>query len=221
MTVEVLALAAGGIAGLGFMFARDFRREKSRRKSVFENCRGLLEQAELRQDGADFPVLSGSRGGWRVELHPLADTIQLRKLPVLWLLVTVYRPLPVGGVFDMMVRPANTEFYSPHGKLPQVMPTPAGWPEDAVLRSDRPEAFTPLVDRMDPHVAEFTADGRTKEILISPKGLRLVWRLDESQRGHYLVTRQPLFEAARVPRDLIDCLLDRVIALGDDLAGAA
>lgn len=221
MTMDVIALAAGGVAGLGFMFARDFRREKSRRRSIFDNCRGLLDQGELRQDGPDFPVLSGSRDGWRVELQPLADTIQLRKLPVLWLIMTVYRPLPVSGAFDMMVRPANTEFYSPHASLPHVMPTPSGWPEDSVLRSDNPEAFTPLLDRMDPHVTDFTADGRAKEILVSPKGLRLVWRLDESQRGHYLVTRQPLFEAAQMPRDLIDCLLDRVIAMGDDMASVA
>lgn len=216
----LIALAAVGIALLGWIYLRDLRRTRQRRRSVFENCRGLLEDAVLTRQGMDYPVLSGQRDGAQVELRLLPDTIQLRKLPVLWLLVTVRRNVAVRGAFDMLLRPSNTEYYSSHDKLPEVIPTPGDWPEDAVIRTDQPDAITPLIARLHPHVKALTADGRCKEIFFSPRGLRLVYRIDESQRGHYLVTRQPLFENEVLDRATVGMLIARALELAETIEQA-
>ncbi|WP_206456290.1 hypothetical protein [Aurantimonas marina] len=210
-------MAAAGSAALGWMYHRDRTRMIAHRRSVFEACRGLLDDAELSQDGADYPRLAGCRNGVPVELRLLADTIQLRKLPVLWLLVTIQQPVKVAGVFDMMIRPDNSEYYSPHDRLRTVLPTPVGWPDDAVVRCDRPEAVAPLLDHLTPHVCAFTGEGRGKELFVAPRGLRLAYRVDESRRGHYLATRQPLFDNDRLDRDMVESVIARGFALAADL----
>jgi len=216
-TAVVLVVAAVAGAALVWMYRQDLRRASARRRSAFEQCRGLLDDAVLTQDGQDYPTLAGYRDGVQVELRLLADTIQLRKLPVLWLLVTLRRPVRVEGAFDMMLRPDNSEYYSAHDRLRQVVPTPRDWPEEAVLRTDTPGMTSALIARLDSHVRAFAANGRGKELFLSPKGIRLVYRIDESQRGHYLVTRQPLFEHDRLERATAAMLIDRAFAIARDL----
>lgn len=213
----VLAVAAAGSAALGWMYRRDRRCEIARRRSLFDECRGLLDGAELCQDGADYPSLAGRHEGFPVKLRLLADTIQLRKLPVLWLVATIRRPLRVAGAFDMMIRPDNTEYYSPHERLRTVLPAPSRWPEDAVVRCDRADVIAPLLDSLTPHVEAFTGDGRGKELFFSPRGVRLVYRVDESQRGHYLATRQPLFQRDRLERVIVESVIARGFSLAADL----
>lgn len=220
MSAGVLALAAGGIGALGWMHNRDLRRAKLRRRSVFDDCRGILEDAELSHVGDGYPELHGRYAGFPTELSLISDTIQLRKLPVLWLLVTVHRPLAVPGVFDMMIRPSNAEYYSPHGSLTETLVNQPGWHEHAVIRSDNAAAIRPLLPRLQPHIESFLADERGKEVLVTPKGIRLVWRVDESQRGHYLALRQPLFEKDRVPRNEVEALLSKAALLADDIERA-
>jgi len=212
------AAAAAGSAALGWMYHRDRTRVIAHRRSVFEECRGLLDDAELSQDGADYPRLTGRRDEVPVELRLLADTIQLRKLPVLWLLVTIRHPLKIAGVFDMLIRPDNSEYYSPHDRLRTVLPAPPDWPADAVVRCDRPDAVAPLLDRLTPHVRAFTEEGRGKELFLAPRGLRLVYRVDESRRGHYLATRQPLFDNDRLARATVEDLIARGFALAADMS---
>lgn len=171
MTGAAFAVAAAASAGLGWMYRRDRRQAAAGRRAAFDDCRGLLEGAELLQDGPDYPALTGRRGGYPVELRLLADTIQLRKLPVLWLIATIRRPLKAGGVFDVMVRPDNTEYYSAHDRLRHVLRTPSDWPEQAVARCERPEIIAPLMDLLGEHVRGFFADGRGKELFLAPRGL--------------------------------------------------
>jgi len=220
MSVGLIAAAAGGVGALGWIHFRDLRRAKNRRRSVFDDCRGLLEDGELCHDGSTYPELSGRYAGFPVKLSLVADTVQLRKLPVLWLLVTIERPVAVPGVFDMMIRPSNTEYYSPHGSLTETITNPPGWHEDAVIRTNNSDAVKPLLDRLHPHVESFLEDERGKEVLLTPKGIRLVWRVDESQRGHYLALRQPMFEQDSIPRNEVEKLLVRALNLADDMNGA-
>lgn len=223
MTEAVVAtLAVAGTAALVWISRHDHRRARARRWGFFKECHGLLDHAELRQDGVDYPILSGHSRGHRIEIRALADTIALRKLPVLWLLVTIHRPLQVAAHFDMMLRPDNSEYYSAHAQLPEWVPTPAHWPQEAVLRTDNPaETMARVIPALSPHVARFTAELRGKEIFLSPKGVRLVYRVDEAERGHYLLTRQPHFDCGHVPRAMVEGLLNLGHDIADSLAEAA
>ena len=70
-----------------------------------------------------------------MEVEPLVDHVAFRKIPSLWVLVTVFGEIPYGGVFDLLVRPQNVEFYSPSSTLGTIIPNPPGWPREATLRT--------------------------------------------------------------------------------------
>ncbi|MFD2739484.1 hypothetical protein ACFSUD_07895 [Sulfitobacter aestuarii] len=207
MMAAALTLAAGGIGTLGWIHHRDRRRASARRRSVFDDCRGLLDDAELKIDAQSYPELTGRFDEHSARLKLISDTVQLRKLPVLWLAVTLEERLPWTGTFDLMIRPSNTEFYSPHWNLAESIRTPDSWEPDAVIRSDDRAAMIRRMPGLAPHVAEFLEDGRGKELLITPRGVRLVWRVAESERGHYLAIRQPLYDQERLQRPDVERLL--------------
>lgn len=208
-TGAAVALAVAGTAALGWLYRRDHSEACARRDGFFDVARNALETPEIMTTRGDYPVLRGTREGYRTELRALADTIQLRKLPILWLLVTIHRPLRLRSHFNMMMRPDNSEYYSAHGRMPERVSTPPDWPQEAVLRCDDPaEARARVIPALAPHLAQFTGDSRGKEIFLSPKGLRLVYRMDEGQRGHYLLTRLPFFNCTELPRVMAEDLLD-------------
>lgn len=210
--------AAAMAAALVHLYRRDQRRGAARRARAFDDCRGVLDDAELAYEPGDYPMLRGRRSGHAVELKLISENVNIRKLPALWLLVTVRRRLPVGCVFDMLLRPQNTEFYSPHGRLEHRLPTPDGWPENASLRCDRPLAGRGLVGRLAPHVGFFNDDPRAKELLVGPGGVRLVYLVDEATRSRYLTLRQAVYERDTVARGLVETLVGNALALAADLA---
>jgi hypothetical protein len=193
------------------------RRRAESRAHFFDDCLDLLEAPVVTTVRNEYPRLVGRLRGWEVQLTPVVDTLSVRKLPSLWLLVTVVRPTPLAGTFDLMMRPAGTEGFSNFHRLPETIEPPAGWPPSAVLRSDNPAGLPPaaLIGR---HLSLFE-DPRAKELLISPKGVRLVVQADEAQRTYYLVLRQALFAIDRLDRDLAAGLVARAFAIHDDLDG--
>ena len=66
-----------------------------------------------------------------------------------------------------------------------------GFPEGAVVRTDRRGVLFPR-QRIADHLGIF-ADGRAKELLIMPNGVRIVWLLAEADRARYGVFRQAEF----------------------------
>jgi len=216
-----VAAAAVGVAGLGAVYMTDLRREKSRRSVAFDDCQDLLQDRSLHLEEDGYPSLAGRFDGHEVGLKLLADTIQLRKLPILWLMVTVKRKLPVPGVLDLMVRASNSEYYSPHGELNKAIPLPKGWHDQLTIRSDKANAMSPLLGPLEGQVNDFLDDGRGKEILITPRGVRLVYRFAESDRGHYLVTRLPKFEQQKVEMHTASMLLRQAMNICDTVEHCA
>ena len=54
---------------------------------------------------------------------------------------------------------------------------------------------------------------RAKELLITPKGVRMVWLLAEAERGRYGLLRQAEFGDARIEPDLLRTILERLILI--------
>jgi hypothetical protein len=204
---------------LPWLYRRDARRQRQQRAALFSQCLELFQTYRVTQQGADFPTLEGTYGGFRVSLEPILDTVAWRKIPSLWLKVTVFAPNPQSGVLDFLVRPQGAEFYSPSESLPHRLRVPEGWPQYAILCTDD-RAHMPEPPLIAPHMAVFD-DPKMKELLVTPRGVRLVWQIWQAERSEYLVLRQAKFSGTAVDRAPVRLLLDTAIAVSTSLNAAA
>ncbi len=188
------------------------RRRRGEPERLFAEARTVLENATV-SPGATAGVyeMTGRYKGDAVQVKLIADTLALRKLPSLWLMTTLPGPMPVEATLDLMMRPSGPTSFSNFDHLPFTVPTPAGFPDHAVIRSDDPARMLPLhviAGQMEPFHGP-----RAKELLVSPKGVRLVSLMAEADRARYGVFRQADFgDAVLDPGHLTDSL-DRLIAL--------
>jgi hypothetical protein len=203
------------VAALLFLIRR-FLRERERRRQeplrFYARATPLLERAQLQDTGSvGYPRLVGHYHGLPVQIHPVIDTLPTRRLPALWVLVTLQCALPVAARFDLMMRPNAATTFSNFDLLPVTIETPRGFPEYAVLRTDDPQNMLPP-QVVAPHL-DFFDDSRAKELLITPNGVRLVWLLAEADRARYGVFRQADFGDADLDPGVLQNLLDRLLAL--------
>ena len=119
------------------------------------------------------------------------------------------------GIFDLLIRPRGTEFYSPSIDLGHAVRLPPGWPVDAALRSDDPAQMPPL-EIMARHRFLFE-DLRLKEMLVTPKGVRLVYQVQQAERAQYLVMRRVEFADNTLSLSLARRLLEAVLAIRSSL----
>src|SRR5262249_25960684 len=150
---------------------------------------------------------TGRYAGYRVRVEPLLDSLAFRKLPSLWLLATVYGEVPFAATFDILVRAMNVEFYSPSADLPITLRPPPGAPSNALIRTDDSDAMPPW-HLLQPHMGLFD-DPRAKELVVTPRGVRIVYQLSQAVRSTYLVLRQAEFQDISVAPALLRALLDR------------
>lgn len=162
-----------------------------------------------------MPTLAGQFEGLPFELALIVDDAGYRKLPVLWLTATCAARLRSGGCFDALARPQGTEFFSPASELPVRLELPPSWPAHVVLRADR-EAVPPEAVA---HAGEafFSADD-AKELVVSPRGVRLVQRVAEARRPEYLVLRQARFDLHRVDPETASGLVQSTARLARALS---
>jgi hypothetical protein len=97
------------------------------------------------------------------------------------------------------------------------MPDPA-LPADCTVRTDAPDALPPR-ETVLKH-ARILEDPLAKELVISPRGLRLVWLAEEAHRGRYLIFRDAEMGLAPFKAALLKPLLDHLLALRQDLLAA-
>jgi len=213
---DILALCVLFGVALWLIYRRDRAKKKAVRAAYFDDCRTLFRDCRVEQERIEFPVLEGLYEGHRVRLEPVIDHMAVRKLPSLWVKTTLFGELPIGGTIDFLVRPQNTEFYSPSDQLPLTLKIPAGWPQHALLRTDITDR-SPPVDVLTPHIPMFD-DPKTKELLVSPRGVRIVYQASQGERAYYMVLRQPEFGEARLPVTLARRLLEQAIAVYNSAA---
>jgi hypothetical protein len=210
----ILGLAAA--IGLAIHFFAKLRREAKKRVNApdlfFASIKPLIEDAHYEGgDVAGYPQLVGHYRDLAVRLHPVIDTLAIRKLPSLWLLVTIPETLPLKATFDLMMRPAGPTTFSNFDLLPVTLEQAPDLPLHAIVRTDDPQHVLPH-HVVAPHLDIF-ADPRAKELLITPKGLRLVWQVAEADRVRYGVFRQAEFGEVALDAQMVRNLLDRLVAL--------
>lgn len=206
--------------GLAALLARQLLGNMAKSKAapghLFGEAMALLDNATI-SDGASVGVyrLTGTYRGHPAQVQAIVDTLNTRKLPSLWLMVTMPGPLPVKATLDLMMRPAGPSTFSNFDNLPVTLDHPDEFPDNAVLRTDDPDHVLPA-HVLAPHLRPFFGP-RAKELLVSPKGLRMVMQMAEGDRARYGVFRQADFGEARVDPVLLKDICDRLVALREDI----
>lgn len=220
MTMWQTSLGILAALGLSALLARQFLDVMAKRRSEPAHQLGdaflVLDGASKEETGtAGVYRVSGSYRGLPAQVQTIVDTLAVRKLPSLWLMVTIPAPLPLRATFDLMMRPSGPTSFSNFDHLPHTITLPPDFPEHAVIRSDDPDHLLPA-HVVRPHLAPFF-DGRAKELLITPKGVRMVVQLAEGDRARYGVFRQASFGDVRLEAEQLRGVLDRLIALRADI----
>jgi hypothetical protein len=209
-----LALAALGL-WLAFRLHRESRYRTAMRAGYFDAVTPLFDGGETRLQPTGFPRMTGRRAGLAFDLQAVPDTLTFRKLPALWVLVTLPEALPLGATIDLMARPSGNEPFTRFATLRQSLPGPPGMPTDIAIRSDD-VTRVPASDLLARH-ADLFADPRVKELVLSPKGLRIVILAEETDRGRYLIFREAEMGRAPFSPSRLKPLLDRLALIRDDV----
>ena len=209
-----LALAALGL-WLALRLIRETRARNASRAGYFGAVKPLFDGGETRLEPTGFPRMTGRRDGLAFDLQAIPDTLTFRKLPALWVLVTLPEALPVQATLDLLARPSGNEPFTRFATLPQSLPTPPDLPKEIAIRSDDATGIPPP-DLLARH-ADLFADPRVKELVLSPKGLRIVILAEEADRGRYLIFRDAEMGRAPLAPARLEPLLDRLAAIRKDV----
>lgn len=209
-----LAIAALGL-WLAFRLIAETRARTLARAGYFDAVKPLFDGGEARLQPTGFPRMTGRQQGLSFDLQVIPDTLTFRKLPALWVLVTLPEPMPLLATLNLMARPSGNEPFTRFTSLSQSLPTPECLPKDISVRSDD-AARIPPADLIARH-ADLFSDPRIKELVLSPKGLRIVFLAEEADRGRYLIFREA--EMGRTPLDpaRLTPILDRLRAIREDV----
>lgn len=190
-----VALALGVGAAVIFALQREQAARAARRAAYLSAAGVLFTERREEVQPSGFPRLAGVHEGVEFDLQIVPDTLSLRKLPALWVLVSVPGALPTGASVDVMLRPTGMESFSHFSQLPVQVPVPPGFPADCAIRADAPGAVPFEAAIRD--VLDGVDVDRLKEVLVTRKGVRLVFLAEEAHRGRYLIYRDA--EMGRVP----------------------
>jgi hypothetical protein len=212
-----LAIVVASLALLAFIWHRDGARTARQRTRMFDLCLPLFEQPQLLERRGGFPALTGGYRAEKFTLEAFPDTIGFRKIPSLWMQVTLAAKLPVNGAVDILARPQNIEFFSPSYELDVTLPVPPSWPQPMKFRANTPHHRLDIT-RIEMNVAKLFCDQRIKELLITARGLRVVYQLAQAEKSRYLVFRMAEFEEMTVNPDFLRDLLDDMLSLRNSIA---
>ena len=196
-------------------FARFFGGRSAARAGYLNLCLPLFDAPVKGVADSGFARISGQYRGQLFDVQVVPDSLNLRKLPCLWLLVTLVERLPVAGTFDVMLRATGAETFSKFGDLPDQIAVPDGFPEGCTIRTDAAGCMpnSALIGR---YMAGLDA-ARLKEVVVAPAGVRLVWLAEEADRGRYLLFRDAEMGAAALQPEVLVPLIDGLCGLWADV----
>ncbi len=218
-SLPLLAAALACLAlWLGFAVHSAAHKRKAARAGYFSAVLPLFDRFATRLEPTGFPRVTGHLGSHAFDLQALPDSLTFRKLPALWVMVTLPEPMPVNATLDILTRATGQEPFTRFSALAHSLPCPPFLPAGSGVRSDDASAV-PSEQLLARHAGLF-ADPLVKELVISPKGLRLVILGDEAERGRYLIFRDAEVGLAPLAAARMTQLLDSLLALRQDLIKA-
>lgn len=194
--------------------ARFFGGRSAARAGYLDACLPLFATPLKGLADTGFARVSGRYNGQMFDVQVVPDSLSLRKLPCLWLLVTLVERLAVAGTFDVMLRATGAETFSKFSTLTGQIATPAGFPEGCTIRTDA--AVSPGIEAIGQYMAGLDA-ARLKEVVMAPAGVRVVWLAEEADRGRYLLFRDSEMGAEALHPTMLQPLMDGLCGLWADL----
>lgn len=209
LTAAALSVAAG--LTLWNKARRDHCAAMAQRAALLDEARGLFAggRTSLAPDG--FPRFAATLpDGRTLALELIADTLVTRRLPQLWLKLTVASDAPLRRfVVGALARPTGAEFYALTHGLPDWAPPPAGLP--LLVRAKG--ASESELARAGAAFEEIFADPKLKEAAATPRGVTVVRQVFEGDRAAHLLLRQARFAAEPVPAESIRRAYDDALLL--------
>lgn len=187
--------------------------------NYFDDVASLFDRVVTRQEPSGYPRMTGHMGSHAFDLQAVADSLTFRKLPALWVMVSLPEALPVEATLDIMARPGGHEPFSHFANLPHSLPCPPFLPDGIAIRSNNAARVLPMV-LLSQYAQIFDAP-QLKELLISPKGLRIVFLAEEAERGRFLIFRDSEMGLSPLPKDFLAPLLQSLLALQQDVIETA
>nr|WP_244508104.1 hypothetical protein [Mesorhizobium sp. ORS 3428] len=194
-------------------------------RAILAQRRGLLDEAARLFPGAEisfardyFPILTSRlEDGRQIRVELLADTMVTRRLPQLWLRVTLSelreRNRPAIGA---IARPTGAEYYSLVHDLPEWM-APPEMDTSLLMRGDG-RATARQVERAASMFHSLFSDPALKEAVISPRGTRVIRQAAQGERAAHLLLRQIRFAVATISADLVSKAVAEAQSLSEALA---
>ena len=198
-----LLFCLAGVAVIAALARKELRDDLQQRGTLLDAAAGLLDNPSVTVGGDGYPQLVGTCGdGHKVSLEVVPDSLVPRRLPQLWLKLTLLKPeaapRPSIGV---LARPVGTEFYSRVLGLPDTIAPPFAADFPLLMRGRG--ATEAAIQRTSGLFRTLFADPELKEIVITPRGAGTVRRIAEGDRGAHVLYRQMRFQATQVSPEII------------------
>jgi len=210
MPLMLAFLAIIGIAAVAMLARHESRLASAARHSILDPALNAFDAGNLSIEPSDFPKIEGTLRGraYRVALVP--DTLTFRRLPQLWLEVTLKRDLPLlRGSVAILVRPSGADYYSLTDRLRDQLQPPADFPEACLIKGQG-AASRQTLDLIASDVATLLRDPKVKEVVVSPRGVRIVRQLAQGSRGNHLILRQSVFENAGLEAHELKAVINEI-----------
>ena len=199
---------------LGFAHRQAGHKRRDARAGYFAEAAKLFDSVKTKVQPTGFARMTGHKNGHAFDLQVVQDSLTFRKLPALWVMVTLPETLPVKATLNFMVRPSGNEPFSHFASLPQSLECPSFLPEGIAIRTDN--AANIRANYLAKYAKLFD-DQHIKELVISPQGIRLVILAEEADRGRYLIFRDSEMGAEPISANHITPLLQSILALRNDI----
>lgn len=202
-TLALTVFIVAGICGLTALSIRDQRAALAARARLLDEVVPLFANAriELARDG--FPCLTGATAGAvPVKIALVNDTLVTRRLPQLWLTVTIGVPEAVHLSIGALARVTGNEFYSCIHDLPERLEGPEGFDPALLLRGGH-DTLPSTIRRAAPVLDAIFEDPLVKEAVVTPRGARIIRQAAQGDRGAHIAFRQIRYPIERIDPELV------------------
>jgi hypothetical protein len=196
---------------------RDARAAAAARHGLLDGGLKALDTSRLSIEPSGFPKIEGTSKGRAFRVALIPDTLTFRRLPQLWLDVTLRRDLPtVRDSIAILIRPSGADYFSLTDRLPDNLMPPADFPDSCLIKGQGPGARA-LLNRIAPCAARLLQDIKIKEIVVSPRGIRVVRQFAQGHRGSHLILRQSVFEGAHLQAGELEDMIGAAMQIENTL----
>jgi hypothetical protein len=217
----ILLFCVLGVAALAMLARQELRNDLRQRATMLDAAASVLDDSSVTIGSDGYPRLSGTfEGGSRISLEIVPDSLVPRRLPQLWLRLTLRAPETVPRPsIGVLARPIGTEFYSRVLGLPDMI-TPSFATDFPLLMRGR-DVTEAAIERTSGLFRTLFSDPALKEIVITPRGAGTVRRIAEGDRGAHVLYRQMRFPVSQVSPDFVRNALDELRLLDNALEPSA